>query len=197
MHCATGASFSPSLQVTGKEGGMTWVRELAVKSGQIWFKPDDEGDIHTVEGLLQASEPVWIWFQDIDCSVSFPVPDPSRLYHVRGGRVTFESRLEPGSPQPSELLDVCLRLLTPDADQGEEWYGYVFSAQLSLETGEMLSLRFKDTTFWGREGTFVEFVRHEPPFVLVAHERASVVATKPEEFELMLRLKARWPLERE
>ena len=176
---------------------MTWVRELAVKRGQTWFEPGGEEDTHTAEGLLQASEPFWIWFQDIDCPVTFPVPDPSPTYQVRGGRITFESRLEPGVPQPSDLLELCLRLLCPDADRGEEWYGYVFAAQLSLETGEMLTLRFKDTTFWGREGTFVEFVRHEPPFVLVAHERASVVATKPEELELMLRLKAHWPLERE
>jgi len=37
-------------------------------------------------------------------------------------------------------------------------------------------------------------VRHEPPYLLVGHERTSIVAAKEKEFELMLRLKCRWPL---
>ena len=174
---------------------MGWLRELAARTGQIWFKPDEGEDLHTVEGFLELAEPFWVWFQDIDCSVPFAVPDASSKYRVVRGRVALESRLEPGIPQPEDLLDVCQQLLSPDAEEGQQSYGYVFSARLPLEMGETLSVRFKDTTFWGREGTFVEFVRHEAPFVLVAHERTSSVTPKPEEFELMLRLKSRWPLD--
>ena len=176
---------------------MGWLRELAVTSGQIWFKPDEGEDLHTVEGFLELAEPFWVWFQDIDCSVPFAVRDPSSKYQVAKGRIGLESRLDPGIPQPQDLVELCQRLLSPNAEEGQESYGYVFSADLPLEIGETLSVRFKDTTFWGREGTFVEFVRHEPPFVLVAHDRTSIVTTKPEEFELMLRLKSRWPLEQE
>jgi hypothetical protein len=176
---------------------MGWLRELAVARGRIWFKPSEGEDLHTVEGLLELADPFWVWFQDIDCSFPSEVPDSSRRYHVVRGRIALESRLEPDVPQPEDLLDVCQQLLCPDAEEGQQNYGYAFSARLPLEIGETLSVRFKDTTFWGRDGTFVEFVRHESPFVLVAHERVSVVATKPEEFELMLRLKNRWPLEEE
>ena len=174
---------------------MGWLRELVVTSGQIWFKPDEEEDLHAVEGILELAEPFWVWFQDIDCSVSFAVPDPSSKYQVAKGRIALESRLDPGIPQPPDLVELCQRLLSPNAAEGQESYGYVFSAHLPLGMGETLSGRFKDTTFWGREGTFVEFVRHKPPFVLVAHDRISSVTPKPEEFELMLRLKSRWPLD--
>ena len=37
-------------------------------------------------------------------------------------------------------------------------------------------------------------LRHEPPYLLVPHDRTSTVAAKEKEFELMLRLKCRWPL---
>jgi hypothetical protein len=87
-------------------------------------------------------------------------------------------------------------LLAPKQGSGEDVYGYIFSAYLPLETGENLTVRFRDTTFWGREGTFVEFVRREPPYLLVAQDRVSTLATKSEEFEPMLRLKARWPIDR-
>jgi len=176
---------------------MDWLRKLSVESGDVWFKPGADQSVVRVEGLLHLSEPYWIWFQDIDRSVPFASPDdPSRKYRVENGHIALEPRLEPDDPPPEELLELWRRLLCPRAEEGEEWYGYVFSAQLPLDLGETLSVRFKDTTFWGREGTFVEFVRHEPPYLLVAHDRTSTVAAKEKEFELMLRLKCRWPLER-
>jgi hypothetical protein len=174
---------------------MAWLRELSVKSGNVWFKPGVDPSVVSVEGFLDLSEPYWIWFQDIDRSVPFASPDPSRKYGVKKGHIALEPRLEPDDPQPEGLLEFWQRLLCPKAEEGQEWYGYVFSAHLPLEMGEPLTVRFKDTTFWGREGTFVELVHHEPPYLLVAHDRKSVVAAKDEEFELMLRLKCRWPLE--
>lgn len=173
---------------------MAWLRELPVESGEVWFKPGTEEGLCHVNGLLELVEPFKVWFQDIDRSIPFADPDPSLKHPVKLGRIALESRLEPEVAQPSGFLDLCLRLFRPDVEKGQEWYGYVFSAHLPLEMGEELTVRFKDTTFWGREGTFVEFVRREPPYVLVAHERLTIVAVKEEEFELMLRLQCRWPV---
>ena len=176
---------------------MAWLREVSAPRGDVWFKPCQEEGLYNVEGILELEESLLVWFQDIDRSIEFADPVSSGKYRVREGRIALESRLEPQVAEPGDFLDLCQRLLAPKQERGEEWYGYVFSAHLPLETGESLTVRFKDTTFWGREGTFVEFVRREPPYVLVAQDRAITVATKPEEFELMLRLKARWPVERE
>jgi hypothetical protein len=173
---------------------MAWLRELLVESGEVWFKPGTEEGLCHVQGLLDLAEPFKVWFQDIDRSIPFADPDPSRKHRVKQGGVALESRLEPEAPEPTELLDLCQRLLCPDTEKGEEWYGYVFSAHLPLEMGEDLTVRFKDTTFWGREGTFVEFVRREPPYVLVAQDRRTTIATKDEEFALMLKLHYRWPV---
>jgi hypothetical protein len=175
---------------------MAWLRELVVPSGKVWFKESGEEGLCNVEGILDLKEPFKVWFQDIDRSLPFAPSDPSEEHQIRKGRASLESRLEPDVEQPADLLDYFQSLLCPDQEQGQEWYGYIFSAHLPLETGESLTVRFKDTTFWGREGTFVEFVRTEPPYVLVAQDRAITVATKPEEFEMMLRLKARWPVGR-
>jgi hypothetical protein len=175
---------------------MPWLRELSVSSGEVWFKPCDEEGYWDVEGVLELHEPLNVWFQDIHRSIPLTEPEPSKKYRVRNGRIALESRLEPQATQPGEFLDFCQRLLSPYAERGQEWYGYIFSAHLPLQTGENLTVRFKDTTFWGREGTFVEFVRREPPYTLVAHDRTTTVASKPEEFEGMLRLKARWPVEK-
>jgi hypothetical protein len=173
---------------------MAWLRELLIESGEVWFKPGTEEGLCHVEGLLELKEPLRVWFQDIDRSIAFADPDPSRKYPVKQGRIALEARIEPEVPQPGDLLDLCQRLLCPDAERGQEWYGYVFSAHLPLEIGEDLTVRFKDTTFWGRDGTFVEFVRREPPYVLVAQDRVTTVATKEDQFKLMLRLQCRWPV---
>jgi len=173
---------------------MAWLRELLVESGEVWFKPGTEEGLSHIEGLLDLKEPFKVWFQDIDRSIAFADPDPSRKHRVKQGRIALESRLEPEVAEPRDLLDFCQRLLCPDAEKGQEWYGYVFSAHLPLEIGENLIVRFKDTTFWGRDGTFVEFVHREPPHILVAQERVTIVATKEEQFELMLRLQCRWPV---
>lgn len=173
---------------------MVWLCDLTVEGGDVWFKPATNPGVVSAEGFLELSEPYWIWFQDIDRELPFASSDPSHKYRVKKGRVALEPRLEPDDPQPKDLLRFWQRLFCPKAEEGEEWYGYVFSAHLPLDLGETLTVRFKDTTFWGREGTFVEFVHHQPPYILVAHERTSLVAAKDEEFELMLRLKCRWPL---
>jgi hypothetical protein len=176
---------------------MAWLRELSASTGEVWFKPCQEEGLYNVEGILELEEPLLVWFQDIDRSIELTDPVSSGKYRVRKGRIALEPRLEPQVAEPKDFLDLCQRLLAPKQERGEEWYGYVFSANLPLETGENLTVRFRDTTFWGREGTFVEFVRREPPYILVAQDRATTLATKPEEFEPMLRLKARWPVERE
>jgi hypothetical protein len=173
---------------------MAWLRELVVPSGKVWFKECAEEGLWDVEGILDLDEPFKVWFQDIHRSLPFAPADSSEEHKVRKGRASLESRLEPDDAQPTGLLDFCQRLLAPVEEKGEEWYGYIFSAHLPLEMGENLTVRFKDTTFWGREGTFVEFVRTDPPYILVAQDRTTTVATKPEEFELMLKLKARWPV---
>lgn len=173
---------------------MAWLRELLVESGEVWFKPCEEEGLCHVEGLLDLEQSFRVWFQDIDRSIPFADPDPSRKHPVEQGRIALEPRLEPEAAEPRDLLDFCQRLLCPDAEKGQEWYGYVFSAHLPLEIGENLIVRFKDTTFWGRDGTFVEFVRCEPPYILVAQDRMTTVATKEEQFKLMLRLQCRWPV---
>jgi hypothetical protein len=174
---------------------MAWLRELSAPKGEVWFKPGQEG-LYDVEGLLELEEPILVWFQDIDRSIQLAGPVSSDRYRVRKGRIALESRLEPQGAQPREFLDLCQRLLAPKQEVGEESYGYVFSASLALETGDNLIVRFRDTTFWGREGTFVEFVRREPPYLLVAQDRITTLATRSEEFGPMLRLKARWPVGR-
>jgi hypothetical protein len=176
---------------------MAWLRELSAPRGDVWFKPCQGEGLYNVEGILELEEPLLVWFQDIDRSIQLAHPVSSARYRVRKGRIALESRLEPRVAEPRDFLDLCQRLLAPKQEKGEESYGYIFSAYLPLEKGENLTVRFRDTTFWGRDGTFVEFVRREPPYLLVAQDRATTVATKPEEFELMLRLKARWPVERE
>jgi hypothetical protein len=176
---------------------MAWLRELGAPRGEVWFKPRQEQGYYNVEGLLELEEPIMVWFQDIDRSLQLADPVSSGKYRVRKGRITLESRLEPHTPAPQQFLDMCQRLLAPQRERGEESYGYVFSAYLPLETGDSLTMRFKDTTFWGREGTFVEFVRRQPPYLLVAQDRITTLASKTEEFEPMLRLKARWPVGRE
>ena len=176
---------------------MAWLRELSAPRGEVWFKPCQEEGLYNVEGLLELEEPVLVWFQDIDRSLPLAGPVSPGKYRVRKARIALESRLEPPVVQPRDFLDFCQRLLAPNQELGEEAYGYIFSAHLPLETGDNLTVRFRDTTFWGREGTFVEFVRREPPYLLVAQDRAAILATKAEEFGPMLRLKARWPLGRE
>jgi len=176
---------------------MAWLRELSAPKGKVWFKPRQEEGLYNVEGILELEEPTLVWFHDIDRSIELSDPVSSGRYQVRKGRIALESRLEPPHAEPKDFLDLCQRLLAPSQERGEESYGYIFSAYLPLETGEKLTVRFRDTTFWGREGTFVEFVRREPPYLLVAQDRATVLTTKAEEFGPMLRLKACWPVERE
>ena len=85
---------------------MGWLREWVVTSGRIWFKPDEGEDLHTVEAFLELADPLWVWFQDIDCSVPFAVPDASSMYQVEQGRIALESRLEPSIPQPQDLVEL-------------------------------------------------------------------------------------------
>jgi hypothetical protein len=175
---------------------MAWLRELSAPRGDVWFNRGQGPGLYDVEGILELEEPILVWFQDIDRSIELADPESSGKHRVRKGRIALESRLEPQDAQPKDFLDMCQRLLAPKQGSGEDVYGYIFSAYLPLETGENLTVRFRDTTFWGREGTFVEFVRREPPYLLVAQDRVSTLATKSEEFEPMLRLKARWPIDR-
>ena len=176
---------------------MSWLRELEVTGGRVWFKPGEEENRYTVEGLLECVEPFKIWFQDIDRTIPFADPESSASHRVLEGHCALESRLDPGITQPSDLLELWQRLLSPQADEGEGWYGYVFSAHLPLQMGETLAVGFRDTTYWGRNGTFVEFARFEEPYALVAHERYRVFGVPPEEFDVILRRKSGWPLQEE
>lgn len=176
---------------------MSWLRELVVTGGRMWFKPAAEENRYTVEGLLECVGPFKVWFQDIDRAIAFADPESSAGYEVLEGHCALESRLDPGIPQPSDLFELWQRLLSPQADEGEGWYGYVFSAKLPLAMGETLAVRFKDTTYWGRNGTFMELARFEEPYALVAHERYRVFGVPREEFDVILRLKSGWPLQEE
>ena len=173
---------------------MQWLRELVVTGGEVWFKPGGAEGTFTAEGLLDCAGPYRVWFQDIDRSIPYADPEEPRKSKVHEGRIALESRLDPGVPQPGDLLELCQKLLSPQAEEGEEWYGYVFSAHLPLDVGETLTIRFRDTTYWGREGSFVEFSRFEEPFALVGHERYRTFHEPREKFELTLRLKSGWPL---
>jgi hypothetical protein len=173
---------------------MPWLRELAVARGEVWLKPGGEDDLWDVEGLLDLQEPFRVWFRDIDRTIAFADTDPGRTYQVRKGRIAIESGLEPEAPQPEDLSELLQLLLCPQPDEGEESYGYIFSAQLPLDVGETLTIRFKDTTHWGREGTFVEFARYQEPFALIAHERFRVFQEPRERFETIIRLQGGWPL---
>jgi hypothetical protein len=131
---------------------MAWLRELSAPKGEVWFKPSHGEGLYNVEGLLELEEPILVWFQDIDRSLQWADLVSSDKYRVRKGRIALESRLDPQVPAPQDFLDLCQRLLAPKQEREEEPYGYVFSAYLPLETGENLTVRFKDTTFWGLTG---------------------------------------------
>ena len=176
---------------------MPWLRELVVISGEVWFKPGGEAETFTIEGLLHCAEPFKVWFQDVDRSLAYAHPERIDKHTVRDGRIALESRLDPGIPQSRDLLEFCRRLLSPQAEEGEEWCGYIFSAYLPLDFGETLTVRFRDTTYWGRESTFVECARFEEPFAIVSHDSYRLFSEPREEFDLILRLKSGWPLARE
>lgn len=173
---------------------MPWLTELAVPYGRVWFKPSAEEGTYTVEALLECAEQFKVWFQDIEREIPYADPKSTRKHKVQDGRIALASRLEPDIPVPDDLLELCRRLLSPEKERGEQWYGYVFSAHLPLDIGETLEVSFRDTTFWGRDATFVEFARFEEPCALVAHERYEIYGEPFEDFEVSLRLKCGWPL---
>ncbi|NIN67392.1 MAG: hypothetical protein GTO63_22360 [Anaerolineae bacterium] len=153
-------------------------------------------DVHP-EGLLHRAGPFNVWFQDLGRSLADADTERTGRNTICDGRIALESTLDAGIGQPRDLPKFPRRLLSPRTEEGEDWYGHIFSAYLPLDFLETLTVRFGDTTYWGRESSFVECDGLEEPFAIVSRDSCRLFGEPREEFELITRLQSGWSLARE
>lgn len=155
---------------------MSWVQQLDVSSGEARLSPGRRNDTYTVEGVLrckelafESAEQFLVGFRKVDHSIQLPGERQTRSFEVHGVHIQLgpsHPYLQRQSPQPRNFLSLCQRLLRPLRQDGDEWYGYEFSARLNLVDLHAETFMVTDAD---HPDSAVEFAHIVQPCVLVRH----------------------------
>jgi len=175
---------------------MSWVQQLDVSSGEARLNPGEQSDTYTVEGVLRCKEPAiesaeqfLVGFRKVDHSIQLAGERQTRSFEVHGVHIQLMRRhpyLQRQSPQPTNFLSLCQRLLRPLRQEGDEWYGYEFWAHLNLVDLQAETFTVTDA---GHPDSAVEFAHIVQPYVLVRHRGQD---SFPSAEDLMGEFENRW-----